>query len=52
MKEYRVMVIERHIDYVWITAESKEEAESIAHNESQCDFHLLEEVVAVEEHEI
>jgi len=48
--KYRVKVTEKHIDYVWVDAESAEEAKRLAPAESQCEFECLYdcEVVKIE----
>jgi len=47
-KEYRVKVIEKHVDYVWVTASSAEDAESQAHEFSECQFDSLYSCEVVE----
>ena len=37
-KRYRVEVVEKHVDYVWVEAESEEEAEDKAPAEAHCEF--------------
>jgi len=51
MKRYRVKVTEKYSDYVWVDAESAEEAKRLAPVESQCEFECLYdcEVVCTEE---
>ena len=41
MKKYRVKVTERYSDYVWIEAESREEAKKAAVYESNCEFECV-----------
>ncbi len=48
-RQYRVKVTEMHIDYVWIEAESRSQAESQAHEHSQCEYNSLHECLVVEE---
>lgn len=38
---YRVKVTEKHSDYVWVDAESAEEAKRIAPEHAQCEFECL-----------
>ena len=38
--KYRVKVVEKHSDYVWVEADSKEEAEDKAVAESMCEYEL------------
>ena len=52
MKEYRVKVTEKHSDYVWVKAESKEEAEEMAIDESLCEFECVYDSEVVEENEL
>jgi hypothetical protein len=39
--EYRVKVTEKHSDYVWVEADSEEEALSKAPEHAQCEFECL-----------
>jgi len=39
--KYRVKVTELHVDYVWVDADSKEEAEAKAHELSECEYYNL-----------
>lgn len=41
MKEYQVKVTERHVDYVWIKANSREDAKSAAPGEACCEFECV-----------
>ncbi len=41
MRKYRVKVTEKHVDYVWVEAESDEEAINEAAVNSQCEFDCL-----------
>ena len=41
IKKYRVKVTEKHCDYVWVEATSKEEAEDKACEFAQCEYELL-----------
>ena len=41
MKRFRVKVVEHHIDYVWITAETASEAEDMAPAEAECEYDVL-----------
>lgn len=52
MKEYRVKVTEMHVDYVWVKANSAEEAKKLAPAHSECEFESLYECEIVEEYEI
>ena len=38
---YRVKVIEKHSDYVWVDADSAEEAKNIAIKEAECEFECV-----------
>ena len=38
MRRYRVEVTERHVEYVWVDAESEEEAEDKAVEFAECEF--------------
>lgn len=54
MKRFRVKVTEIHSDYVWITANSAEEAEKNikdAHAFSDCEYEALHDVKATGEWE-
>jgi len=39
--KYRVKVVEIHTDYVWVEADSAQEAEQKAHEEAQCEYETL-----------
>lgn len=39
--KYRVKVIERHSDYVWVEADSPDEAEDKAVELAECEFEAL-----------
>lgn len=39
--QYRVKVTEKHSDYVWVEADSAEEAKRLAPEEAQCEFECL-----------
>ncbi len=41
---YRIQVQEIHEDYVWVEADSPEEAELKAHSVSECEFSILYDV--------
>ena len=41
MKEYRVKVIEKHSDYVWVKANNAEEAQELAIDQAECEFETL-----------
>lgn len=41
MPRYRVKVTEKHSDYVWVDAESPEEAKAKAPEVSDCQFECL-----------
>lgn len=41
MNTYRVKVIEKHSDYVWVTANSPEEAKDLAISLSCCEFECI-----------
>jgi len=49
MKEYRVKVTEKHSDYVWVKANSKEEAEELAPQHAECEFESLYECLVLSE---
>lgn len=38
---YRIKVVEKHSDYVWVEASSSSEAEEKAHELAQCEFESL-----------
>ena len=38
---YRVKVVEKHSDYVWVEAGSAEEAEDRAHEYAECNYESL-----------
>lgn len=40
-KKYRVKVTEKHSDYVWVEADSREEAREAAVGESNCEFECV-----------
>lgn len=48
MKAYKVEVVEKHADYVWVVAETEEEAEDKAVKLADCHFECTysSEVVA------
>lgn len=52
MKVYRVKVIEMHSDYVWVEAESAEEAKSMAPEIAECEYEALHDCEVVEEREL
>ena len=52
MKEYRVKVIEKHSDYVWVTANNREEAMRLAPAYAECLYESLYDCEIVEENEI
>lgn len=52
MKEYRVKVTEKHSDYVWVKAESEEEAKDKAQELSCCEYECLYDCEIVAEEEI
>ena len=52
MKEYRVKVIEKHSDYVWVKADSAEEAKDKAPEHAECEYEVLYDCEVVEENEI
>ncbi len=39
--KYRVKVIEKHSDYVWVEADSEDEALNKAPEDAQCEFECL-----------
>lgn len=39
--KYRVKVAEKHSDYVWVKADSKEEAQDKAVSEANCQFECV-----------
>lgn len=51
MKAYRVKVIERHVDYVWVEAESPEEARNKAVGVAEPGFEYTEDALVMEERE-
>ena len=53
MATYRVKVTEKHSDYVWVEADSDEQAKDIAHGYSHCEFECLYdcEIISKEEDE-
>lgn len=48
-KFYRVKVVERHVDIIWVEAKSEEEAKDIAHSDAKCEFECVEECVVLEQ---
>ena len=52
MKEYRVKVTEKHCDYVWVKAESRDEALEKAARLAECEYELLYDGEIMEEMEI
>ena len=52
MKEYRVKVTEKHCDYVWVKAESRDEALEKAPRLAECEYELLYDAEIMEEMEI
>jgi len=40
-KKFRVKVVEHHSDFVWVEAETLEEAEDKAHEFAQCEYECL-----------
>lgn len=52
MREYRVKVTEKHSDYVWIKAQSRDEALAKAKREANCEFECLFDCEIIEVHEI
>ena len=52
MKEYRVKVTEKHCDYVWVKAESRDEALEKAPSLAECEYELLYDYEIVEEIEV
>ena len=41
MKKFRIKVVEKHSDFVWVEAETAEEAEDKAHNFAECEYESL-----------
>jgi hypothetical protein len=41
MKRFRVKVVEKHSDYVWVDAVTAEEAEDKAHELAECEYESL-----------
>ena len=41
MKKFRVKVVEKHSDFVWVEAETAEDAEDRAHEFAQCEYESL-----------
>lgn len=52
MKEYRVKVTEKHSDYVWVKADSAEEAKNKSVELAECEYELLYDCEVVEEQDI
>ena len=52
MKNYRVKVIEKHVDYVWVKANSADEARDLAMAEANCEYLCVYDCVIVEDDEI
>ena len=48
MKDYRVKVTEKHVDYVWVKANSEDEALRLAPHYSECEFDCLYDCEIVE----
>ena len=48
MNRYRVKVTEMHSDFLWVYAETTQEAESKAIQYSDCMFECVEDAVVVE----
>ena len=48
-KRYRVKVTEKYVDYVWVEANSREEACDLAPAKSDCMYDLLYDCEVVEE---
>jgi len=51
-KQYRVKVTEKHVDYVWVTASSRKEAEDSAHARAECEFDCLYDCQVVKTEEV
>ena len=49
MTTYRVKVTEKHCDYVWVKASSRDEARELAPAEAECEYELLYDCEIVEE---
>jgi hypothetical protein len=49
--KYRVKVVEKHCDYVWVEAESASEAEDLAPKYAECEYELLYSCEATGEYE-
>jgi len=47
MKRYRVKVIEKHVDYVWVDANSEDEAKDLAPSSAECEYDCLYDAVVV-----
>ena len=41
MPRYRVKVTEKHSDYVWVDADTPEEAKALAPQHEECEFESL-----------
>lgn len=52
MKRYRVRVTERHVDYVWITAEDRDLARDQAHVVAECVYESLDDCEIVDEQDV
>ena len=50
-KQYRVKVTEKHVDYVWVRADSREEACDLASAIAECEYDLLYDCEVVEEYD-
>lgn len=52
LKEYRIRVTEKHTDFVWVTAESAEQAKDAAQAVSECEFECVYDCEVIECNEI
>tara|TARA_R110000744_G_scaffold253766_1_gene369455 strand:- start:125 stop:301 length:177 start_codon:yes stop_codon:yes gene_type:complete len=50
-KQYRVRVTEKHVDHVWVSARSREEACDLAPALSECEYDLLYDCEVVQEYD-
>lgn len=48
LKDYRVKVTEKHSDYVWVKAESAEQAKELALTIAECEFECVYDCEIVE----
>ena len=51
MKEYLVKVTEKHVDRLWVKAETEDEAKDKAHEAAYCSFDSLYDCEIMDERE-